>query len=752
MNNNTKPLTRYFSIQLTTNMAKTILSLLIISLSLNLNAQKFKDSLQSNTRPKIGLVLSGGGAKGFAHIGVLKVLEEMNMPIDYISGTSMGSIIGAFYAMGYSAIEIEKLVLSQDWNELLTDEISRKFIHVKDKQDLDRYVISFPIKPKGIQIPAGIVKGQNIINLFDRHTIEYHDKNDFRKFPIPFVCIATDLETGDAVVLDKGNISEALRASMSIPTVFTPIEIDGKLLADGGMINNFPVEEVVKMGADIVIGVDVQTGPKNKDQLNSIEDIINQTVSLMAKKEFIKNRRLCDIYIKPDIKGYTVADFEKADSLIHRGEQIHPSQMKELKQIIDEHKLIKTQIQNYPIVTDSTQFFINNLVINGLKHVRKSTFLGKLDIEIRNWTSIKKIQKGINRAYGSKYFDKIDFQLKGNLEKTLVINVVERRSNRFNVGMHYDDDNKASVLLNTTFQNKIQDGSSLSLDLKLSENPRFTATYNLDNGLKPGYQFKLDINDSEVFAFEDGEKVGSFDLKYLKLDANIHSTFKESYSIGLGGKMEVYRASTNIVQPDLDDSSEDYYFAYYAFINMDSHERGYYPKKGFSLYGEYKLITNNGTTLDGNGKPVSVAYMKAQKAISLSPKLTLYPKFFGRVVWGRDIPEVFQTYTGGQDQSNYFDIQVPFLGLRRMELASSNSFIFRSDVQFELFKNNYLILKPNIGKVVEDVNSALTKGQWIKGIGLTYSYNSLVGPMEVTFSLSDVETKVRGFINLGYWF
>jgi len=733
-------------------MHRIILSLLILLFSFNLSAQNTKDSLTQSSRPKIGLVLSGGGAKGFAHIGVLKVLEKMNMPIDYISGTSMGSIIGAFYAMGYSANEIEKLVLSQDWRSLLKDEISRKFIHVKDKAKLDRYVISFPIKPKGIQLPAGIVKGQNIINLFERYTIEYHDKTDFRKFPIPFVCIATDLETGEAVVLDKGNIAEALRASMAIPTVFTPIEIDGRLLADGGMINNFPVEEVIKMGADIVIGVDVQTGPKSKDELNSIEDIINQTVSLMAKKEFIKNRKLCDIYIKPDINGYTVADFEKADSLIHRGEQIRPKQISELNKIITKHKLIKRQKQNYPIVTDSTQYFINNIIINGLKHVRKATILGKLDIETRTWTSIKKIQKGINRAYGSKYFDKVVFQLKGDIGKTLVINVTERRSNRFNVGMHYDDDNKASVLLNTTFQNKIQDGSSLSLDLKLSENPRFTATYNLDNGLKPGYQFKLDINDSEVFAFEDGEKVGSFDLKYLKLDANLHSTFRESYSIGIGGKMELYRASSNIKTPELDATDEDYFFTYYAFINMDSHEKGYYPKKGFSLYGEYKLITNDGVALDGNGRPASVAFMKAQKAISINNRLTLYPKFFGRVIWGKAIPNVFNTYTGGLDQTNYFDIQIPFVGLRRMELASSNSFIFRTDIQFELFKNNYLILKPNIGKVVEDVNSALTEGQWIKGVGLTYSYNSIVGPMEVTLSLSDIENRLRGFINLGYWF
>jgi len=733
-------------------MPRTILILFSLLLSYNLAAQTVKDSLSETPRPKIGLVLSGGGAKGFAHIGVLKVLEELNMPIDYIAGTSMGSIIGAFYAMGYSSNEIEKLVSSQNWDELLSDHISRRYIHVKDKEDLDRYIISFPIKPKGIQIPAGIVKGHNITNLFERYSIEFHDQKDFKKFPIPFVCIATDLETGEAIVLDKGDISQALRASMAIPTVFTPVEIDGKLLADGGMVNNFPVREVIKMGADIVIGVDVQTGPRSKEELNSINDIINQTISLMAKKEFLKNRKLCDIYIKPNIKGFSTSSFNQADTLIQLGEIKARENIEAFKQVISKHQLIQTQTQNYPVPQDSSLFFIDRIQITGLKNVRKSTLLGKLDIEPRNWTSIKKIRRGINRAYGSKYFDKIDFQLLGDNEKNLIINVKERRTNRFNVGMHYDDDNKASLLLNTTFQNKIRTGSRLSLDLKLSENPRFTATYNVDNGLKPGFQFKFDINDSEVFDYEDGKKVGSFDLKYAKLDLNLHSTFQESYSMGLGGKVELYKASSNIETPNVDDSEEDYYFTYYAFINMDSHEKAYYPKRGFSLYGEYKLVTNNGSRLDGNSRPGSVAYLKFQKAISFSNRLTIYPKFYGRVVWGKAIPRVFMTYTGGLDQTNYFDMQVPFVGLRRMEVMNDNSFVFRADIQFEIFKNNFLILKPNAAKVIEDVNDALTQGQWIKGIGLTYAYNSIVGPMEVTFSLSDLENRVRGFISLGYWF
>ncbi|MBN2597203.1 patatin-like phospholipase family protein [Labilibaculum sp.] len=729
------------------------LSLVLSTISFLNFAQSATDSLPNKARPKIGLVLSGGGAKGFAHVGVLKIIDELGIPIDYIAGTSMGGLIGGFYSIGYSAADIEKIILSQNWEDLLSDNVSRKFVPIYEKKDFERYILSFPIKPKGIQLPSGIVRGQNVINLFERLTIEYHDQTDFNKLPIPFLCIATDLETGNAVVLDKGYLPLAMRASMAIPTYFSPVEIDGKLLADGGMINNFPVKELIKMGADIIIGVDVQSGVKSKKELKSLLDIINQTVSLMALNNFKDNLKYCDIYIKPKIDEYTVGSFQDADSLIHRGEAIAQTFIPTLLDLKKKYNLEKTKLKTYVPPCDSSTYFIKDIEVEGLNEVSYSLLYGKLNLEMNSKVSLRKLQDGINRVYGSRYFDRVDFHMKGTEEKTLLISVKERTTKRFNVGLHYDSDNNAAVLLNTTFRNKLKSGSRLSFDLKLAENPRFKTTYTIDNGLKPGLNVEAEFNDSEVYAFEDGKKLASYDFNYLKFDVNTHSILRESYSFGLGGKIEYYNINSEFTIPgEVDARDEDYFFTYYAFLNLDSHDKAYYPKTGMSLYGEYKLVTNNGFELDGMNRPASVAYLKFQKAISLSSAFTVYPKFYGRVVWGKNIPNFYMSYTGGIDQTDYFDIQMPFVGLERMEMASINSFVFRADFQYELFRNNYLILKTNAGKLVEDVNDALTHGEWIKGIGLTYSYNSLIGPIEISLMYSDKKNGISNYVNLGFWF
>lgn len=730
------------------------LGLVLSTISFANYAQIMGNNLKGNERPKIGLVLSGGGAKGFAHVGVLKVIDELGIPIDYIAGTSMGSIIGGFYAIGYSAADIEKIILEQNWEELLSDHVSRKFVPIYEKTDFERYVLSFPIKPKGIELPSGIVGGQNVINLFESLTMDYHNETDFSKLPIPFLCIATDLENGEAVVLDKGYLPQAMRASMAIPTLFSPVEIDGKLLADGGMINNFPIKEVLRMGADIVIGVDVQSGAKSKDELKSLLDIMNQTVSLMALSKFKENVKYCDIYIKPDIGKYSVGSFNDADSLIQKGEEIAHDFIPVLKDLKDKYDLRTPKRIAYMPPCDTSTFYMRNMEVEGLHQVSSSLLEGKMNLEMNSKVSLSELQNGINRIYGSRYFKHVDFQIKGDEEKTLLLRVKERTTKRFNVGLHYDSDNNAAVLLNTTFRNKLRSGSRLSFDLKLSENPRFKTTYTIDNGIKPGLNLEAEFNDSEVFAYDDnGKKIATYDFNYIKFDFNIHSIIRESYSFGVGAKTEYYNINSEVELNDaLDTRDEDFFFSYYAFLDIDTHDKAYYPKKGMCLYGEYKLVTNNGASLDGMERPASVAYMKFNKAISVNPDFTIYPQFYGRVVWGKNIPGFYYSYTGGMDKSDYFDIQIPFVGLDRFQFSSTNSFVFRSDFQYELFKNNYLILKVNAGKLIEDIDSGLHEGKWVKGVGLTYSYNSLIGPIEFSVTHSDEKEGISNYVNLGFWF
>lgn len=246
--------------------------------------------LESTPRKKVGLVLSGGGAKGMAHIGAIKIIEEAGIPIDYIVGTSMGSIIGGLYAIGYTSHQLDSLVRVQDWNFLLSDRIPRSDKNMAEREADEKYVISVPFSKISIkEVTGGLIKGQNIDNMFSELTLGYHDSIDFNRLPIPYACVAEDIVTGNEYNFHSGRLSTAMRASMAIPGVFTPVRMNNMVLVDGGTINNYPVDVARKMGADIIIGVDVQSNLKPSDQLESTGDILGQLINLMGQEKYEKN-------------------------------------------------------------------------------------------------------------------------------------------------------------------------------------------------------------------------------------------------------------------------------------------------------------------------------------------------------------------------------------------------------------------------------------------------------------------------------
>ncbi|MBN1534412.1 MAG: patatin-like phospholipase family protein, partial [Spirochaetes bacterium] len=320
------------------NNSRITLLALTIALVLPLLPPAILAQQKAGTRPKVGLVLSGGGAKGIAHVGVLKVLEEAGVKVDYIAGTSMGSIVGGFYAIGYDAKSLEKFALEEPWDELLSDEMSLRNIPIEEKNDESKYILSFALKGFGFELPKGVIKGQKLMTRLSILTLPYHQVQDFNKLPIPFRCVATDIETGEAVVFDRGFLPKALRASMSIPSALTPVEIDGRLLVDGGVVRNFPVSDVRAMGADIVIGVDVGAPLYKKEEITSLAEILEQSISFLNDISTKQERKKCDILILPDIRGLGVTDFAKAKDIIKRGEDAARSVYPQLKKLAERLK------------------------------------------------------------------------------------------------------------------------------------------------------------------------------------------------------------------------------------------------------------------------------------------------------------------------------------------------------------------------------------------------------------------------------
>ena len=303
-------------------MRNFVMNFLVVLLLLFTYTAFSQDTTTVKPRPKVGLVLSGGGAKGAAHIGVLKYIEEAGIPIDYITGTSMGSIVGGMYALGYKSDEILEIISNVDWSKLISNDVGRKKISFARKHEDNTLLFTIPFSVKLDEndmqaksfrnsLPSGVITGDNLINLFNSLAVGYSDPIEFSELPIPFACVATNMINGEADILNKGLFTKSLRASMAIPVLFDPVKIDGNLYVDGGLVSNFPVEECRAMGADYIIGVSMSPGLEgNPENLSSIISQVKQLKEIITDKDFDEYNEFCDIFISPDLKGVGMLSFD----------------------------------------------------------------------------------------------------------------------------------------------------------------------------------------------------------------------------------------------------------------------------------------------------------------------------------------------------------------------------------------------------------------------------------------------------------
>jgi NTE family protein len=285
-----------------------------------LSAQLPAGTPPSPKRPRIGLVLEGGGALGLAHIGALEWIEKNHIPVDYVAGTSMGGLVAGLYATGKSPDEIRKLTTEINWDEVLKGQVPFQDLSYRRKEDKVAYPnrLEFGLRG-GFNLPAGLNSGQDVGFILDRSLLPYYDMKSFDDLPIPFRCVATDLLAGKKKVFDSGTLSEALRATMSIPTVFAPANIDGHLYTDGGAVDNLPVDVAKDMGADIIIAVYLDTGPPDSKTFNSILGAASRNIGIMIAANELKSIQMADVLISADLKEFTSSDFNLGAKIIPKG-------------------------------------------------------------------------------------------------------------------------------------------------------------------------------------------------------------------------------------------------------------------------------------------------------------------------------------------------------------------------------------------------------------------------------------------------
>jgi len=369
--------------------------------------------------PKLGIALAGGGAKAAASIGVLKVLVRENIPVAAIAGTSMGAGVGGMFAAGYSPDEIEKIFLSNDWNDIFNDTPARAFLTQEQKDAASRHLLEFTFYRGSFMAPSGLSAGQKLTNLLAGKTLaaSFESNFDFNKLKIPYRAIATDIETGDSVAIDRGMLHEAMRASTAIPLVFQPVEIQGRLLVDGGLVNNLPVEVVRSMGVDVVLAIDASAKLEKKDRLTSLFEIMSQSISLQVRRESERQASLADLVITPDTSEYSFTDFPAMHEIVKQGEEAAREALPKIRALMQPRAVPQTNVEHYRITS---------LAIKGNSRISEATIrFAMTPVLSPREATIDELLAAMGEVSGLGYFSNVSMDLEKEGEGTRAVLTVE---------------------------------------------------------------------------------------------------------------------------------------------------------------------------------------------------------------------------------------------------------------------------------------------------------------------------------------
>jgi len=718
---------------------------------------------EKKKRPKVGLVLAGGGAKGLAEVGVIKVLEEAGIRPDYITGTSIGSIVGGLYASGYSVDDLYKLAKEIDWNYYFNDEIARIHSPVIDRDDHDKYLLSFPIEDKKVKLPRGAVTGKKISLLLSRLTIDAHGYDDFDDLPIPFRCVATNFETGEAVVLGDGSLPDAMRASMSIPSVFEPVFIDGQLLVDGASARNMPVQDVIDMGADIVIAVDIGGPLLREEQFKTPLDVMVQAGSYLITQVNEKQRDLSDVIIQPAIDEIGPLDFDSADTLLVRGERAARAALPQILKLIEPQDLPERKgIAKHDTIK------LTGIRIEHSDERQYNTLLNQLQLVVGETYTISHLEKRMQVLLGSQFVKNVCYRLFPFEDgHRIVFETAYQTGDFIRVGMQYDSDLKAGLLLNGTFRNQLIQGSKLGIDVRVSENPALLVDYLVHTkARRPSIGFKLGAK-AHFYPgdlYENGELLDVFDIHHYEGRFDIFSDTRNRWLIKIGVGIEQYSQARALFAPDTEDlrlSQQNLYFN----LKRDSYDRLHFPKAGsvasfeakFSFGGSLREFASDTTIINNDLNGLVRTYFNRVFPVSkkfviewgVDGGISAYANnnFLSLFYLGRSIPY----------ENNF----VEFAGFAYMERPATAYAFSTLKFRFEPKENLFASLITNFGYY--DVKNFLVSSETgttesessrdrILGSGIELGYMTPLGPIKLDAQYNFYTKRPNFALHMGYVF
>ena len=748
---------------------------------------------QDDSRPKVGLVLSGGGAKGLAHIGALKVIEEAGIEIDYIGGTSMGAIVGALYASGYSAQQLDSIFYALDLTELIQDKVPRGAKTFYEKDDDERYALGLPFDGFKVSFPQAFSGGQNIYNELVRLLYHVKDVQDFSKLPIPFLCIATDVESGEGILLDQGYLPEAITASGTFPSLFEPMEIDGRVLIDGGVVNNFPVDEIRALGADIIIGVDVQHGLSSRDELGSATEILLQINNYRTVRDMKEKKDKVDLYIHPEMEAYSVIDFELGPEIIQVGHEEARKHLEGLIEIAEKlqqegHHNAKSnsgvlQRKQAGQFTEQDSLVIDRLRIFGSKNYSRGYIKGKLRFDLSEPITFLKLRQGLNNLAASGNFKGIRYQLKSNgLGTDLVLKLKEDPTKMFlKMGAHYDDLFKSSALINLTRKNFLAQDDVASFDLILGDNIRYSLQYYRDKGPYWSFGYNSSLNDfkrsvdfgiiQSNFNVIQDPNVGeiNLDVTEWKNQLYVQTVLREEFAFQMGIEHKLLKYSTRTLR-NLDEvlpengidptggnertffENSNFYSTYGSLV-LDTYDDRYFPTKGLYFNGDFHLYLFS-SDFNDNFKEFSVSQAQIGAVLPLTDRLSWQIETEGGFKLGsQSRVSSFDFVLGGfgNEPVNNFK---PFLGYDFLSLPGNSYVKAYTHFDYRISPKNHLLVAANIANVDDDL---FRTGEWLsapdfRGYALGWGNESFLGPVQVLWSWSPQTTRSQVYFSVGFWF
>jgi len=740
----------------------------------------FQSLGQSNPEqdpPKVGLVLSGGGAKGLAHIGALKVIEESGVTIDYIGGTSMGAIVGALYASGYSADQLDSIFRNTNLTNLIQDNLPRDAKTFYEKEDSERYALTLPFNDFKLSFPQGLSSGQNIYNALVQLLFNVKDVRDFNELPIPFFCIATNVETGKEVLLNKGYLPEAILASGTFPSLFQPSEVEGQVLIDGGVLNNYPVEELRTMGAEIIIGVDVQHGLRDRASLMSATEILLQINNFRTIKDMQRKSALTDIYIKPKMDEFSVIDFALKNTIINTGKAAAKEHEEALKSLASQQ--MKPFIKK-PNIVQVDSLIVNRLIINGNDNFSRGYVKGKLRINLNEKMSFTKLQQGINNLVATGNFNTIRYELTSNgLGQDLTMNLVENLDKSFlRIAAHYDNLYKSAALINLTKKNVLMNDDVASLDLILGDNLRYNFEYYVDRGFywsfgvnSRFYEFVKEVDYGLVLQSNFEVPVNN-NVNNINLDVSdftnqfyLQTVVKEEFAFIVGAEHKLLKYSTTTLNQIVNDTTQpaptaspatffekSNYVSTYGKLILDTYDDKYFPSKGIYFNGDFHFYLWS-SDFNDNFKEFSIAKATIGTAFSLLPMLSLNIETSGGFKLGTSRVAAFDFVLGGYGNYPLNNFE-PFLGYDFISLPGNSYVKAYARLDYEFSPKNHLLFAANVSNVDDDI---FRTGEWFtapdySGYGVGYGWESFFGPVEIIYSWSPENDDGNLFFSIGYWF